>query len=103
MTIVPPRTGSSALAKPLKIVLDDAANPRGKARAVRREILFKDGSSTKMRTPRWCHGMKQLACQFCRCGNRATAKLSIAMAIWFKWRIDSASNEYVEPQLKDMS
>jgi hypothetical protein len=35
------------LAKLLKIVLDDAANPRGKARAVRREILFKDGSSIK--------------------------------------------------------
>jgi hypothetical protein len=29
------------LAKPLKMVLDDAANPRGKARAVRRDILFK--------------------------------------------------------------
>jgi hypothetical protein len=49
------------LAKPLKIVLDDAANPRGKARAVRREILFKDGSSTKMRTPQW----RRESCNWC--------------------------------------
>src|SRR5258705_12485728 len=35
------------------MVLDDAANPRGKARAVRRDILFKFRSSTKMRAPQW--------------------------------------------------
>jgi hypothetical protein len=42
------------LAKLLKMVLDDAANPRGKARAVRRDILFKFRSSTKMRAPLCC-------------------------------------------------
>ena len=72
MTIVPPRTGSSALAKPLeKIVPDDAANPRGKARAVRREILFEPGSATKLRTPQWCPLLSNWHATFCRCGNRA--------------------------------
>jgi hypothetical protein len=68
ITIVPPRTGSSALAKPLEIV--DAANPRGKARAVRREILFKGGKSTKMSSS-VLSGIKQLACHLCRRDNRA--------------------------------
>src|ERR1700741_5325354 len=55
MTIVPPRVGSTgfsaALTKWLEKTVPDAANPRGKTRAVRREILFEGTSSTKVATP----------------------------------------------------